>query len=582
MSAKPASPISEIKGRLSILDVVQPYVPLTKAGRNYKGLCPFHNEKTPSFMVSPELGMFKCFGCGVGGDLFEFIQQIEGVDFSEALKILGDKAGVEVKSSKKDQAAAAAESLRDRLVAINALATEFYHYILTKHQIGKKALNYLHKRGIADKTIKDFKLGYAPNSWQSVGDFLVKRGKRLEDVLAVGLVIRGDSGRTHDRFRGRIMIPFINLLGEVVGFTGREIVGGEPKYLNSPESSLFTKSNFLFGLNASRLEIKKAEQAVLVEGHFDFLAPYQAGFKNLVAAGGTALTLGQLNLLKRYTKNINLCFDGDKAGDLAMRRAINLAERLGFNVRLVILPPEFKDPDECVQKDPEAFAKAIKSPLNAYDFYLQSAAKRLDLTDVVGKKEAGAFLLPLLREIANPIEQSHYLQKVAEMLAVSVEVVTKSMRTAVPEREFETAQEEKVITGLPREDLLLSLLLKSPINDVLPILDELAKKDFSGGNQGRFEFLRERLLLDPELNIAELLKESAEPDFWQNLYLADTGDFSLEVLVELAKTLRRDSLKKEIAIISKQLKQAEAGLDEERINKLKLEFKAVSGKLSAL
>lgn len=526
---------------------------------------------------------FAVSNCGVGGDLFEFIQQIEGVGFSEALKILGDKAGVEVKVTKKSEGDKE-ESRRTRLLEINLLAAEFYNYVLTKHQIGASALEYLHKRGITDKTIKEFKLGYAPNSWHSASDFLLKRGKRLEDVVTTGIAVMGDGGRAHDRFRGRITIPFFNLSGEVVGFTGRDILGIEPKYLNSPESEVFNKSNFVFGLYSSRLEIKKADLAVVVEGQFDWLAPWQAGIKNIVASGGTALTVGQLNLIKRYTKNLSLCFDGDRAGDIATRRAISVAENLGFNVRLIVIPKEFKDPDECVRRNKEVFISAIKNALNAYDWYLQSAAKRFDLTDAVGKKEAGNFLLPILREIKNPIEQSHYLQKVAEMLGVSIEVINKSLTTtkAPQEKDFEVSSTLSSSTQpLPREEFLLALLLKAPVAEVLSILDNLTKADFSTGLQGRFEFLREQLLLDPELNINALLAKSSEPDYWQNLFFQDTGDFKLEIIEELAQSLRHDSLKRQMSQLSKLMKQAEIASDHEKIKKLEVEFKEISGKLSS-
>ena len=577
------SPIAQIKERLSIVDLVSSYIPLTKAGKNYKGLCPFHGEKTPSFMVSPELGMFRCFGCGLGGDQFEFIQQIEGVGFSEALKILGDKAGVEVKINKRTEGEQQ-DDKRARLLEINHLAAEFYNYILIKHKIGSTALEYLHKRGITDETIKDFKLGYAPNSWQSGSDFLTKRGKRLEDILTTGLAIQSDSGRTHDRFRGRVMIPFFNLSNEVIGFTGRTVINDEAKYLNSPESPLFSKSTFLYGLNASRLEIKKADLAIVVEGQLDFLAPWQAGFKNIVCSGGTALTAGHLKLLHRYTKNLAFCFDSDKAGDIAARKAIKMAEDSGFNVKLIILPAPYKDPDECVRGDREAFDHAVRNALNAYDFYLQSASKRFNLTDAIGKKEAGEFLLPIIREIRNPIEQSHYLQKVSEMLAVPVDALTRSLQTMQMPKDFESSAGSTTpsTTALTREEFLLSLLLKAPVSEVLTILDDLSSKDFSSQNHGRFDFLKERLLLDPELDVSSLISDSTEPDFWQNLYLADTGDFSLEILMDLVNSLKRDALKREMSALSKQLKQAESASDEEKVSKLQLEFKEISGKLASL
>lgn len=534
-------------------------------------------------MVSPELGLFKCFGCGISGDQFEFVQQIEGVDFGEALKILGDKAGVEVKTYKSEEENSE-QSRRQRLLEVNHLAAEFFHYILTKHKIGKKGLDYLHKRGVSDQIIKDFKLGYAPNSWGSLLTLLQKRGLRLEDILAAGVAIQGENSRVHDRFRGRIMISFYNLSGEVVAFAGRTVINDPAKYINSPESPLFSKSNFLFGLNASRLEIKKADQAIIVEGQMDFLAPFQAGFKNLVASGGTSLTLGQLRLLGRYTKNLAFCFDSDAAGDMAMRRAINLAEQQGFNVKLIILPKDFKDPDECVRKDREAFAKAAREALNIYDFYLESATRRFDLSSAIGKKEASNWLLPLISEIPNAIEQAHYIQKAADLFDVSVETIGKALTRTAPltDKELSSATVAAPKVAFGKEEFLLSLLLKAPISETLTIIDDLSKKDFSEVNQGRLEFLKERILLDPELDVQALFEGSPEPGFWQNLYLVDTGDYRLEILMELVRNLKKESLRNDLAEVSHLMRQVEASSESEKLAKLQVEFQSICDRLREL
>jgi len=579
---KDDSVLNEIKAKLSIVDLVSSYVPLTKAGRNYKGLCPFHSEKTPSFMVNPEIGIFKCFGCGVGGDIFEFVKQIEGVEFVEALKLLGDKAGVKVTLREKEKGDIEGDR-RNRLLEINLLATEFFHYLLTAHKLGQPALEYLHKRGLTEATIKEFKLGYAPNSWQSLTDFLVKKNKRLEEILAVGLSIQGENSRSHDRFRGRIMFPFVNLSGAVIGFAGRTLINDEAKYINSPESTVFTKSSFLYGLNSSRLEIKKANLAIVVEGQMDFLTTFQAGFKNVVASGGTALTLGQLKLLGRYTKNLAFCFDGDVAGELAMRRAIDLAEKEGFNVRLILLPTEVKDPDECIRKDPEIFAKALKDALNVYDFYLASASRRFDLMSAIGKKEASKWLLPLIADIPNKIEQAHYIKKASELFDVSLAVIEQSL---VGKKELGGLEGKggQDMTGyrLNRESLVLATLLKLPIEEVLPVLDDLSKKDFSPENQPRFEYLKEKMLLDPELDLSDFVNSSSEPEFWPDLILVDTEGVTLVELLEIVTTLKKESLKVEIAKVSKLLGQAEATHDEEKLASLQLEFKVLCGRMAAL
>ena len=295
--------INEIKQKLDIVDVINPYVSLTKSGKNYKGVCPFHSENTPSFMVSQDLQLFKCFGCGEGGDIFKFIQKIEGVDFHQSLEILAEKAGVTLEKSSYDKEA----DNRKVLLEINHLAALFFQFILLKHPLGKPALEYVKKkRKMDDETIRNFGVGYALDSWDTLYRALSKKGDTAKDIVDAGLAVARSNGSGHiDKFRDRIMFPLVDINGKVVGFTGRTISNKEPKYLNTSSTPIFNKSTFLFCMDKAKVHIKKAG-AIVVEGQMDALTSHQFGISNVVASGGTSLTTGQLKVLSRYTTDLIL------------------------------------------------------------------------------------------------------------------------------------------------------------------------------------------------------------------------------------------------------------------------------------
>ena len=296
-------PKEEIKQKINIVDLVNSYVSVKKSGRNYKGICPFHSEKTPSFMVSPELQIFKCFGCNEAGDIFSFIEKIEGVDFPTALEILAEKANVQ--SKKRENFDSERKSRKGIIFEINHLTLEYYHFILTKHKIGANALDYVkNKRKLTDETIEKFKIGYAPDSWTSLYDFLTRKKYGVNDLISAGVVVSGNkTGNYIDKFKGRVVFPMTDISGKVVGFMGRTIFDRDPKYLNTSDTEVFQKGTFLYGLDKSRVNIKK-EGAIFVEGPMDVISASQAGVENVVASLGTSLTMGQLKVVSRYTKAI--------------------------------------------------------------------------------------------------------------------------------------------------------------------------------------------------------------------------------------------------------------------------------------
>ncbi len=466
------SQIDEIKNKLNVLDVVGGYVKLTKTGINYRGLCPFHSEKGPSFFVSPSRQMWKCFGCGAGGDIFEFVKKIEGVEFGDALRLLASKAGVELKRENPKIV-----SERKKLYEVCDLACSFFEKQLGGSEWGNKAKDYLLKRGIKEESIKKWRLGYSPDTWQGLSDFLVGRGYAREEIVKAGLAVHSDKGNNpYDRFRGRIIFPIFDLNSQVVGFGARIFKDADSKetakYINTPQTMLYDKSNILYGLNYAKVAVRKKNQCVLTEGYTDAIMCHQAGFDNTVSVSGTALTPGHLNILKRYSDNLLLSFDMDVAGDTATKRGINLAESQGFNIKIIDTYDNAKDPAEIILENPENWKKSIESTRSIMDFYFDSAFSKFDKNSPQGKKEIGRIILPAIKRLQNKIEQSHWVQKLSEKLGVSQESVLEELKTtkiesagqAMPEASAVVLKEAPVGRKKLLEDKIVSLVLKNPEN----------------------------------------------------------------------------------------------------------------------
>ncbi len=459
--------VEAVKEKINIVDLISEYVPLKKAGVNFKANCPFHNEKTPSFVVSAERQIFKCFGCQKSGDMFTFLMEKEGVDFKEALEMLAKKAGVTLKKTadKKD--------FRDRLFEVNLKAQEFFHYILTKHNLGKNALDYLTKRGLTAETIESFGLGYAPNSWESLTKFLRKRGFTTQEIIDCGLGVASKSG-SYDRFRGRVTFPMIDGKGKLRGFSGRVLYPAEPKYINTPQTPIFDKGNLLFGLNLAKGEIRNKKEAVLVEGEMDMILSFQSGVKNIVASKGTALTEGQIELLKKYTENLKLGFDMDLAGDSASRRGIELADQAGLNIKVVQLD-KGKDAAEVVKVDPEAWQKAIEEAVPIYDYYLTSVARRYNTKSPADLKKIGEELIPVWAKITDDLVRELYIQKLAAFLKTDEKILRDAVEKVrkSPEKSYagllkKTNTPDNVVSSKSRRELLeeylIALLLHPPVD----------------------------------------------------------------------------------------------------------------------
>jgi DNA primase len=592
-----ADQIEEIKNKIDIVDFIGGFVPLKKAGKNYKALCPFHKEKTPSFMVSPELQIFKCFGCGRGGDVYAFLQEIEGIDFGEALRMLSERTGVKLERQRPSPQ----EEKRKEILAINNLTKDYFSYILEKHEVGQRAREYLKKRGINQKTIKTFGLGYAPDSWESLSKFLVGKKYSITSLLAAGLVRLRERDKTpYDFFRGRIIFPFFGHNQTIIGFAGRTLGQDEPKYINIGETLAFKKGSFLYGLEQAKTAIKKEGFAIVAEGPFDVISPFQAGTENIVGSQGTALTLDQIKILKRYTTDVALCYDTDLAGDAAAKRGIDFAEEHGLNVKVITLPTGYKDPDEMAQKDPAAWKEAARSAVSVYDFFFASASKRYDPSKPLGKKQMAQELLPIIKSIPDEIEREHYIQRLASVLETEVGVVRAALErsptpTSYPSPPSRPAAEETKEERLGLEEYILALVLHSPLDLAQKTLHKLGKDDFADETARTvFEQLKDHLAgrkrkLDVKVFGGKL--REPEKEFLGKIYLwgqPQLGDLveqesKLEEEIERAvRLLKKRGLQRELRSLSRKIKDAELLGDKKILASSREQFQKITLQLAKL
>jgi DNA primase len=460
---------AEIKSKLPVVDVVGETVVLKRAGSAYKGLCPFHSEKTPSFIVSPDRESWHCFGCGEGGDIFTFLMRRDGLDFREALARLAEKAGVELseRTAKEDRRK---RRLREALEG----AIAWYREVLLQAHQAERARDYLEERGFSAETLERFAIGYAPNTWDALTRRLIGRGFNNDELIAAGLASPSNRGGVIDKFRGRIIIPIRDASGRAIGLGGRIMPGAEgPKYLNSPAGPLFDKSRTLFGIDLAKSAIRREKLAVIVEGYTDVMAAHQAGFANVVASLGTALTHGQIELATRYADGVALAYDVDLAGEAATQRG--LLEELGpdqsvSRVRVVRIPAG-KDPDELIRTDPDAWRRAVAEAKPVIEYFIDRNAADVGLDSVAGKRELTGRVLALLKRVGDPIERNLYLQRLAQLVGVEERVLAEALQREpvrrAPSRSVPaTAPDEHGVperTHLgPLEAEALSLLLRYP------------------------------------------------------------------------------------------------------------------------
>lgn len=471
-----------VKSKIDIVEIIGERVVLKKAGRHFKGLCPFHSEKSPSFIVSPERQSFKCFGCQESGDVLTFLQKYDGYSFLEALETLAKRVGITLESYRPTSQ----DAYRKRLLEIISLASEYYHFLLTKHKSGEEARIYLKSRGIGSEAISQFNLGYAPRTWRSVSDYLIIKKKYLpEDLEAAGLVIRSEKG-FYDRFRGRIMFPLKDHKGVVVGFSGRVISEEDPspssvqaKYINSPETMLYSKSKMLYGLWENREYIRKENGIVLVEGELDVIPSWQAGVKNVAAIKGSAFTSEQAQLMTRFTKNVIMSLDSDNAGQEAIKRAVVIAEQMDLSIRVVQIKGG-KDPGDVATSNARSWREMVKGAVLYWDFLIDGSFERNDPKTGAGAKAISMEVIPSLAQISNSVMRAHYVSELGRKLKVPEESIYSEIDRSNKRKELNILKQ--TVTSIEKgqvnrrdemEEYLLSLALQyfEQVKSDLPKID---------------------------------------------------------------------------------------------------------------
>jgi len=567
----------EVRSRLDIEAVIGEYVQLKRAGRNWKGLSPFSNEKTPSFFVSAEKGIWHDFSSNQGGDVFSFVMQVEGLDFRGALEHLARKAGVDLSQYQQAGASQGIAKKKKRLLAMNESAATFYQRSL---MADTTAVNYAKGRGLNKQIVHDFRIGYAPASGQALKDFLLKKDYTPSELRDGGLVGSRDS----DMFRERLMIPLMDGQGQVVGFTARLIrnIENAPKYLNTPQTLLYDKSRHVFGLHLAKEAIRKADKAVIVEGNMDVISSHQAGVKNVVATAGTALTEHHLKALSRLTHSVSLAFDADKAGIAATERAIPIAQAVGIELSIVVLPGEAKDPDELIQKDVSAWQKSIDSALPAVEWVITQYEARSDLTTAAGKRQLTTEALGVLRRLDNAVEQEHYLRQLSTRTDTSLETLRSRMQqleemaVEKPLKPIKPGATIELVPSNPKQDTLLSLLcLEGDLRDDAMALSVDA---FDGEpRQALFRYLvthPDGLQLDsvpPELQQFETYVKIVQLKAETRYSDQPTQELRNEA-AHLVGQIKQQHLKQKKATLTDLLRHAEAGDDEAGMSRLRSEL----------
>jgi DNA primase len=584
-----STPIDDIKLRLDIVEVISGYIKLTKAGANYRAVCPFHTEKTPSFFVSPARQIWHCFGCSKGGDVFGFIKEIEGVEFGDALRILAQKAGVELKPFRPEMKEM--NTQRVRLYEITELAAQFFEKQLESGVGGQEAKKYLLGRGISEESIKSWRLGYGPDTWQGLADFLVSRGYNKTEIERAGLIIKKDDGGYYDRFRGRIMFPIFDLGSQVTGFGGRVFAKKDEKeiakYINTPATLLYDKSRTLYGLDKAKVDIRKNDSCILVEGYTDAILSHQVLVSNAVAVSGTALTPLQLKILRRYTENLLICFDMDLAGDTATKRGIDLALSQGFNIKVITLP-EGKDPADLVVKSPEAWLEAVKNAKSILEFYFETTLTKFDKNKIEGKKEISKILLAVIKKIPNRIEQTFWLQRLSQEISAKEEDLALEMSKIKTEEDALGLDPEEII-NLPQksraellEERLLVLVLKNRQN-----LEQLTETDFSLFTTEACQIIT---AFKKEADTAVALKCLEGLALEKANYLLLKSEALEEISAkdealdfkDCLREIKNMGLKKQLGTLSQEIRKAETGKDKEKTASLADKFHQLVKKLSEL
>lgn len=475
--------LEEIRNRCDVVDIISEYVHLKPAGKGFKGLCPFHEEKTPSFMVSPEKQLFHCFGCGEGGNVFNFLMKYEKLSFFEAVKMLAQKSGVPLPVDEEKENIL--HKKKERLYKLNNLVANYYRECLFRTNQGKKVINYFKKRGISDTSVEKYKLGYAPSSWDALSNFLKKKGYYYEELIKAGLIKKSKiEGKYIDYFRDRIIFPIFNLSGKVIGFGGRVLDDSLPKYINSPETLVYNKGSNLYNLNFAKEGIRKKNCIIVVEGYTDVLITQQYGFNNIAASLGTALTAKQIDLIKRFTNAVLIAYDADSAGNMATLRSLDLLVKAGLEIKVIDLPQGYDPADFLIKKGSETFQNLINRSLSLIDYKLKILYSKYSIKTIEGKVKVVKEILPTLSAMGDEDEVRAQTKKISEELKLSDEAIRidltkykKGLREFIPsfinpDSEDGNIKAEKILIGcmLENEEIVRDIFTKLKVEDFTVLL----------------------------------------------------------------------------------------------------------------
>lgn len=586
MAFVPENTLNEILSRIDIVELISEYLPLKRSGRGYTALCPFHHEKTPSFIVSRQKQIFHCFGCQAGGNAFGFLMKYDRLEFPEAVETLAKRAGVLIP---RDERQIKNQGISQELHKINEIAADFYSNVLRSPE-GAAALNYLKKRGMSPETIRAFRLGYAPDKWDGLLNYLRSKNTPLSLIEKAGLIIAKDNQGYYDRFRQRIIVPISDVRNRVIAFGARVLDNSLPKYINSPETAVYSKSKTLFGLNLSKEAIITQDCAVIVEGYFDLIAPFQAGITNIAASCGTALTTEQARLLKRYSRNIVMIYDADDAGQSATMRSLELLVEEDMNVKVVRLEKGY-DPDGYIRHSgPEEFKALIIGAKDSVDYMLDTLKAKYDPADISQKARIASEILPLVAKFKNEILKSEYLKKLSRELGVSESSLTaeikKTKTTGYTDKRENSAGPQPAIRqakSFCAESMLVKILLEE--NELIEHLREkILPKDFKDNRLSRiiarmFELSHDKEIARPQ----SLLNHFSETEVSQTICELSASELpeisdKLRLLNDCVNKIKEKSRKSKQEDLCEQIRLAQQGKDENRIYQLLNEFKFLTKK----
>lgn len=572
----------DVRNQTDIVRIVSDYVTLKKRGVNHIACCPFHSEKTPSFNVHSGKGIFKCFGCGVGGNVFNFIMQIEGCPFPEAVRIVAEKGGIAIPALEETEDYKKLERDREVVNRLNEWAAEFFERNLNESAEGEAARDYVKSRGINEETRRLFRLGYALDSWDALINHLRERGATTDEIDTSGLAILKEQGGLYDRFRGRVMFPIADSQGKIIAFGGRVMGEGEPKYLNSPETAVYTKGRNLYGLGHAKNEIRRSGFAILVEGYLDCIIPFQEGMHNIVASLGTALTDGQVRLLRRYMDQpqIIVNFDPDSAGQAATMRSIEMLLQEGFKVNILHMPTD-EDPDEYVRAHGiSPFRELFKTSQPYIEYIIDMAMGQYDISRPSGKVEAINTMLPHLARMRDKVERLEYAEQIANRLKVDSRIIRDDLKRVASHRrqslDPKRIRASQDVTQAERQLLELVLADEDVRRAIVPNLSEEVYSDLATADL--FAALKEleREGLEPDLtNLSERVEGEMEQSLLPELLISDllwAGGEDFDTLfkkaTEALTSLRRRQFERRLDQIQIELGQAEQEQDTERVMRL--------------